>query len=66
MELATARASIGFEDHLQAVVFAANLIVGHLVPSVVLNILERPALNEDPPGDGQEYRRGAQPCSPEE
>ena len=34
---------IDFEHHLQAVVFAANLIVGHLVPSVVLNILERPA-----------------------
>jgi len=34
---------IGFEHHLQPVVFAANLIVGHLVPSVVLTILERPA-----------------------
>ena len=34
---------ISFEHHLQSVVFTANLIVGHLVPPVLPNILERPA-----------------------
>jgi hypothetical protein len=32
---------ISFEQHLQSVVFAANLIVGHLVSHGVPNTLER-------------------------